>query len=214
MEEEELVRKAAQGDENAFAQLMEAHQGKIYGLILRLTGSAEDAMELSQETFFNAWRGLPNFHADSRFSTWLYRLATNVAIDFLRKEKRRRSVNITSLSTEDNDAQHLLDIPDERFTPQKEAEKRELQETVRRGIDALSEEHRQVLLLRELSALSYAEIAEKLDLEEGTVKSRIARARLALKGILEKEGNFSPLDTSKRPDRKERRPGRCVAKKP
>lgn len=198
MDEKELVRKAAQGDEDAFARLMEAHQGKVYGLILRLTGSVDDALELSQETFFNAWRGLPNFHADSRFSTWLYRLATNVTIDFKRREKRRNSTNITSLSTEDDDAQRLLEIPDERFTPHQEAEKRELQETVRRGMDALSEEHRQVLLLREIAGLSYAEIAQKLSLEEGTVKSRIARARMSLKGILEKEGNFSPSHASKK----------------
>lgn len=197
MDEEALIRKAAGGDEDAFAALMEAHQGKVYGLILRLTGSVDDALELSQETFFNAWRGLPNFHFESRFSTWLYRLASNVAIDFLRKEKRRRSVNVTSLSTEEDDAQRLLDIPDDRFTPHQAAERRELQDAVRRGIDCLSEEHRQILLLRELGGLSYAEIARKLDLEEGTVKSRIARARAALKEILTQEGNFSPKGASK-----------------
>lgn len=197
MPEEELIRRAAAGDEDAFAQLMERHQGKVYGLILRLTGSVDDALELSQETFFNAWRGLPNFRADSQFSTWLYRLASNVAIDFLRKEKRRRSVNIASLSTEEDDAQRLLEIPDERFTPHQEAEKRELQDAVRRGMELLSEEHRQVLLLRELGGLSYAEIAHKLALEEGTVKSRIARARMSLKRILTKTGNFSSLDPSK-----------------
>lgn len=197
MDEEALIRKAASGDEDAFAALMEAHQGKVYGLILRLTGSVDDALELSQETFFNAWRGLPNFHFESRFSTWLYRLASNVTIDFLRKEKRRRSVNVTSLSTEEDDAQRLLDIPDDRFTPHQATERRELQDTVRRGIDCLSEEHRQILLLRELGGLSYAEIAQKLNLEEGTVKSRIARARSALKGILAQDGNFSPKGASK-----------------
>lgn len=214
MTEEELLRKAAKGDEDAFAQLMEAHQGKVYGLILRLTGSVEDALELSQETFFNAWRGLPNFHFDSRFSTWLYRLATNVAIDFLRKEKRRRSVNVTSLSNDEDDGQRLLEIPDERFTPHQEAEKRELQTMVRQGMEQLSYEHRQVLLLREISGLSYAEIAEKLELEEGTVKSRIARARMALKGILTKEGNFSPADASKPTAKKKGGSEPCTAKKP
>lgn len=191
MTEAELIVKAQQGDEDAFAQLLDAHQGKVYGLTLRLTGSPEDAMELTQETFFNAWRGLPSFHQDSKFSTWLYRLATNVTIDFLRKEKRRRSLSTSSLSIEDDDDQRVLDIPDQRFTPQSEAERRELQEAVHRGLSQLSNEHRQVLVLRELNGLSYGEIAQVLDIEEGTVKSRIARARLALRKILLEDGNFS-----------------------
>lgn len=191
MTEADLIVKAQQGDEDAFAQLLDAHQGKVYGLTLRLTGSPEDAMELTQETFFNAWRGLPSFHQDSKFSTWLYRLATNATIDFLRKEKRRRSVAVSSLSVEDEEEQRVLDIPDHRFTPQSEAERRELQEAVHRGLSKLSDEHRQVLILRELNGLSYGEIAEVLSIEEGTVKSRISRARLALRKILLEDGNFS-----------------------
>ncbi len=188
--EEELIARAQKGDEDAFAQLLELHQGKVYGLILRLTGSQEDAMELTQEAFFNAWRGLPNFHGESRFSTWLYRLATNVSIDFLRKEKRRRALSIASLSAGEED-DRILEIPDHRFTPQTELERKELQEAVRRGLEQLSDDHRQVLVLRELNGLSYLEIAQVLHIEEGTVKSRIARARLALRKILQGDGNFS-----------------------
>ncbi len=188
--EEELIRLAAQGDQDAFAQLLELHQNKVYGLTLRLTASPEDAMELTQETFFNAWRGLPNFHFESKFSTWLYRLATNATIDFLRREKRRKSLTVTSLSAED-DPQRLLDIPDRRFTPQDELERKEFQAAVRRGLEQLSDEHRQVLVLRELNGLSYAEIAQVLGIEEGTVKSRISRARLALRKVLLADGNFS-----------------------
>ncbi len=190
LEETELIKLAAQGDQDAFAQLLELHQNKVYGLTLRLTGSPEDAMELTQETFFNAWRGLPNFHFESKFSTWLYRLATNATIDFLRREKRRKSLTVTSLSAED-DPQRLLDIPDRRFTPQDELERKEFQAAVRRGLEQLSDEHRQVLVLRELNGLSYAEIAQVLGIEEGTVKSRISRARLALRKVLLADGNFS-----------------------
>lgn len=190
MTEEELIKSAARGDQDAFAQLLELHQNKVYGLTLRLSGSPEDAMELTQETFFNAWRGLPNFHFESKFSTWLYRLATNAAIDFLRREKRRRSLTVTSLSAED-DPQRLLDIPDRRFTPQDELERKEFQAAIRQGLEQLSEEHRRILVLRELSGLSYAEIAQVLGIEEGTVKSRISRARLALRKVLLADGNFS-----------------------
>lgn len=196
MTEEELIVKAQQGDEDAFAQLLDIHQGKVYGLTLRLTGSPEDAMELTQEAFFNAWRGLPSFKRDSKFSTWLYRLATNVTIDFLRKEKRRRSLPLSPLSMDEDDDQRILDIPDHRFTPQSEAERRELQEAVHRGLEKLSDEHRQVLVLRELNGLSYGEIAQVLQIEEGTVKSRISRARLALRKILLEDGNFSYLEAS------------------
>lgn len=195
MTEEELISRAQAGDEDAFAQLMDAHQRKVYGLILRLTNSPEDALELSQETFFNAWRGLPNFHGESRFSTWLFRLATNVSIDFLRRENRRRSIVAGSLSDGDFEGGDW-DIPDTRFTPQGEAERGELQEAVRRGLARLSDEHRTVLVLRDLNGLSYREISEILHIEEGTVKSRIARARLALKKVLLEDGNFFFPSTS------------------
>lgn len=195
MTEEELISRAQAGDEDAFAQLMDAHQRKVYGLILRITNSPEDALELSQETFFNAWRGLPNFHGESRFSTWLFRLATNVSIDFLRRENRRRSIVAGSLSDGDFEGGDW-DIPDTRFTPQGEAERGELQEAVRRGLARLSDEHRTVLVLRDLNGLSYREISEILHIEEGTVKSRIARARLALKKVLLEDGNFFFPSTS------------------
>lgn len=193
--EEELVQRAAQGDQDAFAQLLEAHQNRVYSLTLRLVGSPEDAMELTQETFFNVWRGLPNFHGQSKFSTWLYRLTTNTAIDFLRKEKRRGGLAVTSLSV-DGDPERVLDIPDHRFTPQSQLERQELQAAVHRGLSQLSDQHRQVLVLRELSGLSYAEIAQVLGIEEGTVKSRIARARLSLRKILLADGNFSTAEAS------------------
>lgn len=195
MTEDALLDLARKGDEDAFAQLMTAHQGKVYGLTLRLTGSPDDALELSQEVFFNAWRGLPNFHGESRFSTWLYRLATNAAIDFLRKEKRRRAMVAEPLDGDD-EGPGRLDVPDHRFDPQSEVERKEFREAVRRGLGRLTPEHRTVLVLRELSGLSYKEIGDILHVEEGTVKSRLARARLALRKVLLSDGNFSPPKSS------------------
>ena len=191
----ELVQRAKQGDEESFAALVEQNQGRIYNLALRMTGNPDDALELSQEAFLNAWKGLGKFQGDSSFATWLYRLTSNVCIDFLRREKRRSALSMT-ICLDDEEEARQAELPDERFSPHVEAERRERQETLRAGLSTLSAEHRRVLILRELEGLSYGEIAQVLGLEEGTVKSRIARARLALRNYLKKQGNFFDSSTS------------------
>ncbi len=188
MDEASLIRAAQQGDQSAFARLVEANQGRIYSLCYRMTGNSEDAADLTQEAFLNAWRGLGSFGGQAAFSTWLYRLASNACIDFLRREKRRMALSMTQ---EEDEEGRQTDLPDERWVPERELERKELQAAVQEGLSTLSPEHRQVLLLRETEGLSYQEIAQCLSLEEGTVKSRIARARLALKEFLVKNGNFS-----------------------
>ena len=190
MTEQELVLRAQKGDDEAFAQLMRDNEKRIYNLTLRMTGNPDDAMDLAQETFLNAWRGLKFFKGDSAFSTWVYRLASNACIDHLRKQKRRQNLTC-AVSLDDEEGESQTDIPDERFHPEAELERQELRRAVEQGLNRLSEEHRRVLIMREVQGLSYQEIGDVLDLEAGTVKSRIARARLALRKILLEDGNFS-----------------------
>lgn len=192
MTEQELVALAKQGDQDAFAHLVQTNQNKIYSLALRMTGNPEDGADLAQEAFLKAWRSLPSFQEESSFSTWLYKLTSNLCIDFLRKEKRRKAaVTTVSLDGDDEEDAPPMEVADHRFTPETEVERRELRAAMSRALHSLSDEHRQILILREVEGLSYTEIAEALELEEGTVKSRIARARISLRNILQKDGNFS-----------------------
>lgn len=191
MTEQELIQAARTGDREAFARLVEQNQAKVYSLAFRMTGNPEDAADLTQEAFLSAWQNLSKFDGRSAFSTWLYRLSSNLCIDFLRREKRRSSLSMTLDAGDEEQAERQLEVPDERWSPTRELEQKELRDALRRGIAALSPEHREILLLRELEGMSYTDIAQALGLEEGTVKSRLARARLSLREFLIKDGNFS-----------------------
>ncbi len=181
MEEQQLIELARAGDQSAFAQLVDRYEKPVYHQALRLLNHPEDAADVTQEVFFKVWRALPSFQGDSSFSTWLYRLTGNAAIDLLRREKKRRG----DASLDDDGQNWEGTLSDPAPTPEQSLERQELREQVSAGLARLSEEHRQVLVLREISGLSYEEIGRILDLAPGTVKSRIARARMALVRVLE-----------------------------
>lgn len=195
---EELTRSAARGSQDAFAQLVALHEKRVYSLALRLTGNREDAWDVAQEAFLSAWRGLPAFRGEAEFSTWLYRLTANAAIDCLRRTRRQRGE--VSL----DDELMGMDAIDAAPSPQEQAERMELREAVSAGMAYLSEPHRQALILREFQEMSYEEIAQTLGVDLGTVKSRIARARSALRKILLKSGNLSGAGPSKPAENKEK----------
>lgn len=188
-EETAVIERVLVGETDAFETLVLANQNKVYTLALKMTGSEEDAFDMSQEAFVKAFASLKNFRAESRFSVWLYRLTYNICIDFIRKKKRTPTV---SLTYKDRDGDYMdMQIPDSRFVPETEAEKHELREAVEKGINALPEKHREILVMRELSGLSYDEIAQTLGINEGTVKSRLSRARRSLVALLNGNGTFS-----------------------
>lgn len=141
MTEQELVRAAAGGDTEAFARLVRTYENKIYSLAFRMCGSADDASDIAQEAFLAAWRGLPSFRGDSGFATWLYRLTSNAAIDYLRRQKKQRG----DMSLDDEELG--LDAVDTGPGPQDAAERTEVRSVVAAGRQELSEGHRQVLVL-------------------------------------------------------------------
>ena len=193
MKEDLLLEKARHGDQEAFGELVRLYEKKVYALTLRMCKNPDDAAEAAQEAFLAAWQGLKFFRGEASFSTWLYRLASNACVDLLRKEQRHRAAAGPSLNDEDT----YIEIADDAATPQELAERSELREQIEEGLQSLSPEHREVLILRELHQLSYDEIAQTLDLDTGTVKSRISRGRKALRNFLLQSGNFSPPGASK-----------------
>ena len=187
-EEQASVRRVQDGDVNAFGDLVAAYEKNVYNLALRMTGSAQDAEDMAQEAFLKAYSSLAGFRGESKFSVWLYRIVSNVCLDFLRKKGKRQTV---SLSAEDDDGEDVvLDVPDTAQSPEALLEKKLTRDAVRRGLASLPEDARQILLLREIQGLSYEEIGETLGLEAGTVKSRIFRARKKLCAFLLDDGNI------------------------
>ncbi len=188
---QQLAHLAAEGDEVAFSRLVDAHQNAVYSVALGFFKNREDALDAAQETFLKAWRSIDSFRGDSAFSTWILKIAYNVCLDTVRKKKRHDAV---SLTVEDDDGEtRELDITDEQISasPERSAERRETVLLVRRAIDTLPYDQRTVLILRDMEDCTYEEIARILNLDLGTVKSRINRARTKLKKVLE-TWNFSP----------------------
>ena len=188
MQDELLIRRAQRGDADAFEQLLLEHQKNVYNLCYRMAGNPDDAMDLSQETFLRAWRCLDQYQFASAFSTWLYRLCSNICIDFLRRRRRQQTVPLTF---EDADGEEqTYAVPDAQPLPEERVELKLTRETLAAAMAQLLPEHRAVLQLRVVNEMSYEQIADVLDIQIGPVKSRLSRARNQLKKILER-GNLS-----------------------
>ena len=188
MQDELLIRRAQHGDADAFEQLLLEHQKNVYNLCYRMAGDPDDAMDLSQAPFLRAWRCLDQYQFASAFSTWLYRLCSNICIDFLRKRRRQQTVPLTF---EDADGEEqTYAVPDVQPLPEEQVELKLTRETLAAAMAQLLPEHRAVLQLRVVNEMSYEQIADVLDIQIGTVKSRLSRARNQLKKILER-GNLS-----------------------
>ena len=191
----ELVARAKQGDREAFDGLVELYTPQVYNLALRITGSREEAEDCAQEAFLRAFSALRGFRGEAAFSTWLYRVAVNVANDAVKRRARQLAVELRPLSASElagsgseDDPPELGDLARRDGNPPNAPEQAVLQQQRRRvvlqAIRALPEKHRTVIILHEIQDLSYDQIALITKTRVGTVKSRLNRARLALKDLL------------------------------
>jgi RNA polymerase sigma-70 factor (ECF subfamily) len=178
-DEAALVEASRQGNQDAFARLVQLHQRRVFNLVYRMLQDYEEANEVTQDTFLAAWQGLPSFRGDARFSTWLYRIAYNCCLKQLELQKRNRAMQV-AMQREQALLQESFDAYAEA-----ELEAQDCQVLIRSQLSTLPAKYRIVLVLRHLQEMTYEEIAEILTMPVGTIKTRLFRARNMLKERLE-----------------------------
>lgn len=178
---------ARAGDRQAFAGLVCRHQDRVFGFLLRMLGTRDEAMDLTQDAFLKAWNALPDWRPEARFTTWLFQIARNAALDLLRRRQRIEFVSLDAETTSDA-------VADSAPSPEKVFADRQRIGLLQHALAMLPADQREILLLRELEGMSCAELALTLGLNEGTVKSRLARARVAALTNYRRHAGESPND--------------------
>jgi RNA polymerase sigma-70 factor (ECF subfamily) len=182
-EEARLLALARAGSGEAFDQLVALHADRIFGLLVRLTGSTEDAEDLAQECFLRAYRSLASFRGGSAFYTWLYRIAVNLARSSGRSKKRRKEVEVPMAavaarsSLDDGEPDVRIEAAAVGDSPEDVAHRQEMIDKVKDAVEDLSHEHREVVVLRDIEGLDYEQIGQLVGATREAVKSRLHRAR-------------------------------------
>ena len=183
-----LVRRMKAGDDRAFEELVRLYQNRIFGLMLRMIGNRQEAEDLAQEVFMTVHRAIASYRGDGRFYTWLYRIASNTCknrIKYLRGRNFHRSVPVDeSPEAQQNGEGPAVALQSQIAGPEAMAEGTRLENAIQRELAQLEPEHRLLIILRDVQGLSYQEILRATGLQEGTLKSRLHRARVALKDRL------------------------------
>ena len=180
LDDHTLIRLVLEGNTSAFDVIVRRYNTKVYSLAYRLLNSVEDAEDVAQDTFSQAFKGLGSFRGSSKFYTWLFRITYNLAISQRRKRKPALSLNSQT------DSQGEITLPSDDASPMKNMEDEEGKTLMEKALGLLSLDHRAGLVLKEIEGFSYEEIALSLGVPVGTVRSRLHRARLELRAILEK----------------------------
>jgi RNA polymerase sigma-70 factor (ECF subfamily) len=186
LDDSDLVERVREGDTTAFRGLVERYQGRVYGMVYGMVRNREDARDITQDAFVKAYNNLDSFRLESSFYTWLYRIAMNLAIDHLRKRKRRGQTSFDE-QVASRDADGGIDEAHHQDSPRKLLERQQLYARIMDAMEKLPEDQRQAVLLRELEGLSYKEIADVMGIPEGTVMSRLFYARKKLQRLLADE---------------------------
>lgn len=189
-----LIAACLGGKRDAFGELVSRYQGRLYNAAIRLVDNAEDAADVVQDAFLNAFTSLSSFKGDSEFFTWLYRIAFNTAISL--KRKKRPTVSLEAGRAGGNSIDP--DDPNEYIRPGAALERTEDERQLRAAMARLSHEHREALVLKDIEGLKYEEMAEILGVPVGTVRSRLHRARTELRDLLEANDPPTPRPTGAR----------------
>lgn len=180
-----LVSRAKDGDQKAYAELMQRYKDSIYFMALKMVNNKDDAMDLTVETFGKAFENLEKYKPDFAFSTWLFRIATNNCIDFIRK-KRLNVVSLHTLSEEDGEEKHMQ-VRAEGLNPEETSIKKQESEKLKNIVEQLPVRYRKLIILRYYDEQSYEEIAQQLDIPLGTVKAQLFRARDLMANIINRK---------------------------
>ncbi len=172
-----------QNDEQAFAMLMESYNKSVYHMVLKMVRNVDDAEDLTMEAFAKAFKNLHKFKKDYTFSTWLFRIATNNAIDFIRK-KKLETTSLNSSYTDDNGTNISIDVPDKELNPQEMAIKSQKIELIQLFVTKLPAKYQRLVRLRYFDEYSYGEIAKELGSPLGTIKAQLHRARELLSDLV------------------------------
>jgi RNA polymerase sigma-70 factor (ECF subfamily) len=182
-DESRLIGQAREGDLEAYDELIRRHQERIYGTVYHMTSNHEDANDLTQETFIKAYQALKSFKGGSSFYTWIYRIAVNKTINFLKQRKNRSGMSLNDLDVNAENNPDLVALISHK-TPRRDAALSELQEKLNEAMGRLSEVHRLVVTLHDIQGVPHEEIARIMDCNVGTVRSRLFYARQQLQGYL------------------------------
>ncbi|MGI6586487.1 MAG: sigma-70 family RNA polymerase sigma factor [Lutisporaceae bacterium] len=185
-----LIKKSQSGDVESFELLISSYDKRAYNIAYRIMGNEEDAKDMAQEALFRVFKSLKDFKGQAAFSTWLYRIVTNVCLDELRRRKNEKYVSIDSTIHTDSGELHM-ELCSDKETPENIYERVEQRELIKNAIKEMSEDYRSVIILRDIQGFSYEEISVILDCSLGTVKSRINRARTMLRDKLKQSMELS-----------------------
>ena len=181
--DEALVRRSQQGDQDAYGELVRRHQRKIYALVYHMTSSKEDAEDITQDVFVKAYGALGGFKGDAGFYTWVYRIAVNRTINYLKQRNRRTAVSLDDLDEAVERDPAYVDLV-ARESPVRDASIGELQKKLNKALEHLSEKHRTVVVMHDIQGVPHEEIAKVLKVSTGTVRSRLFYARQLLQNEL------------------------------